>query len=1222
MDLTSRLKDFFAKRAGAAVKSVESIPQDVASFGSGLLKALPGGQQVSAFSQFANNPQAQKQLATNVGNVANAIQSNPIVKTIASRPLINQPGSLPFSGLFTGKGASYSPTIGEFAQGRIVNPAVGAYNNAVNAFNNSAPALSRVGSAVMAPLQAMQLTPVGQGAMLPWEGIDAIKGGMKALRRGEDVNLGIKKGLTGQEFTGLGDAVTGNKTLAGALNTGEMVGPLLHGMVKNNPVSVAKGMVMKRQYDKVVSELEPNIKDLMVRFEKTMGEAYNPTNPTVDLNLENDARQIWKTMYGLNRSAPADIKRVVGDIFEGYNGWRTEQQMAQQGIRMGFAQPKQIGKIVEERWQEIPFGAKVPVGSELKLENGKQFFRPPPGTPPEVTNPENPFYNVKRVGVSPEKQLDLKQTVENSASEIGGVVGKTLSHDEVIQAAKAVPDVLKKTMTREDTLALGAQALNLRNEVARMANSGKVTPEFIDALVKDKAMGENLARLLGQRVITSDAAEKPMMQQVLEQVLKKNQNTDEILKAAEGVDFNDANQAANFYRQFVKPKMMDYLDLIRYNSMLSSPNTHINNASSNLLNTGVVAPIEKTLTGAIDFLASKTLGKEQTQFMGEGAAYTKGYYSKLGEAAHRFADVVRGKRDSTNLDLRMLSPLHGRKGDLFYSLPTRLLEASDQFFTALTEGGEKAALDLRKSKGVNTGNADITAMENAAYRLYRSPLHDKRQGMLLNSVDDLTSKIQSLRNAKNPVTSLVAKFTLPFVRTPMNIFKQMIEYSPTGVATIPGATNKSEQLSKAILGTAGMTATMMLVSSGRTTWAEPTDPKKRAAFRAAGMQPYAVKIGNNWVAYSKLPPAMAIPLTLTSALHDAYQNKTIDQTQLDAILTGVAKSGNFFADQSYLKNISDAIAATKGSPENIASFVSNYPQQLIPYRALFGWLARLTDPYQRKVDTDAPILQQQVQQLMTQFPGLSQNVPSRKDQFGNPISNQNKEINAFSPLRVTTENQQGKENYNMMQDQSLLNKNMKAAEKQIQQGKEPDFSFLSKANAAEVSQSSVQQDIKNKAMEKMTMQKVKLTGKDQELNGTLYHYDQGNVKKIALDTTVKAPDYTGDPLLDKKLKSKFLGDVTAAENSVLKQLQLGKLSEDEAAQKIKSLEEQKNGGAGGGRKKASLKVDFRSLAKSLSSVKPVRIHLSKTHSTRVTPRISKPGIKEFRLQKRSLKKKK
>jgi len=664
------------------------------------------------------------------------------------------------------------------------------------------------------------------------------------------------------------------------------------------------------------------------------------------------------------------------------------------------------------------------------------------------------------------------------------------------------------------------------------------------------------------------------MQRIFKLLQNAGVNPETYTKEAASVDFNNPQQVVNFYRKLVPAKATEWLDQLRYNSMLSSPNTHINNMFSNLGNTAVVAPIEKTITGAIDFLASPFRGGKRQAFASEGPAYVGGYIGKLHDASQKFADVMSGVSQSKNLDTKYIPvATSGIKGMAAKTLdfPMRLLEASDQFFTTLTQGGEQAALKFRESKGVNVGDIQGIAKDNAAYRLFRSELNDPKQGALLKGIDHLTGLIMKARNDKSWIGT-IAKFTVPFVKTPMNILKQMIEYSPAGVATIPGAMNKTEQLSKAIMGTSAALGVAMLVGSGRTTWAEPTDAKKKAAFRAAGMQPYSVKIGNNWVAYSKLPPVLAANLALVSAIQDGIDNKRLDESQADAILSGVAKWGNFFADQSYLKSMGDLLAAVKGDPEKITSYFANYPQQLVPFRALMGWVARVIDPYQRKVDSNASVIDKQMQQLMMNIPGLSQQVPARTDQNDNPIENQNRVLNAFSPMRITTEKPELKNEFNTL----------------LQKSKD----------------TRLENDLRNRVEESKNVQQL----------GTKVAFMGTDGKTHVIDTSFQPtpPKLTGQTELDKKLISRYQSDITKKKNDITDLYEAGKLTAEEADKMIADLVK-KSKLAGGSKKKKPPIVKLKKIklpkitvskVKKITIKKPTRkkytIKVPKIKNTKVT----------------------
>lgn len=616
------------------------------------------------------------------------------------------------------------------------------------------------------------------------------------------------------------------------------------------------------------------------------------------------------------------------------------------------------------------------------------------------------FYNLDRLKISKKAKNAIQGEIDNAGKQLNETVGKKLSNREVIDFADRTGQILDNTVTRDATKVKIAANLNLRRKIADAAQSGKVDKNFIDLWIKDKAAGEDIARQLQARAIVADPADAVHIQAMLDSIYKVNQNADEIAKAASGVDFNNAKQVTEFYRKFVKPKAGEWVDLLRYNSMLSSPKTHLVNASANLQGTSVIAPIEKTVAGGLDYLRSSITGGPRTRYAGEGLAYTKGYLSKdsMREASKRFGDVMRGKSFNYNPDVRnipLASKGIGKTVEDVLSPVTKLLEASDQFFTSLTEGGSKSALAYRAAKsGIPIADVASKARDEAAYRLFRET-GNSSQGYVLDAFDKVSNKLMALRGDKNPLVSTISKFTLPFVRTPTNILKQGVEYSPLGLTTLIGSSDKTGQLAKAVIGMASAAGAATLLGDGRLTWAEPTSDAQKTKFRSEGKIPYAVKIGDKWVSYSKLHPAIAFNFALIAALDDEVKNKKLSETDSNNVLDALAKYGNFIADQSYLKSIGDVIAATKGDAERYGSYFSNYAQQIIPFRALMGWVTRLTDPYQRKVDQDGSVLDKQMQYIMTQIPGLSDKVPTRKDLGGTPLKNKNPLLNAFTPLTVS-----------------------------------------------------------------------------------------------------------------------------------------------------------------------------------------------------------------------------
>lgn len=647
----------------------------------------------------------------------------------------------------------------------------------------------------------------------------------------------------------------------------------------------------------------------------------------------------------------------------------------------------------------------------------------------------SPYFNTDRLNISDKAKSTVSLAIEDVKPQIEAKVGKKLTNKEVVEVANNTASVLNKSVSRAETAAWEAKMLKARQQLAKQATDGTVTEDFINNLIAIKSQGTDIARKLQSLSIGAAPGEVTAKQAILEAVMKVTDNVDEIVAKSKGVDFNDYEQASQFYRQFVKPKAKDWVDMVRYSSMLSSPNTHINNFSSNAQGTGIVAPIEKTIAGGVDWLLSAiNPARERTRFAGEGVAYSKGYASKLGDAWTNFKDTLSGKKMSSMQELHNI-PLTakgtvGRSVENTLSYPGKLLQAADEFFQTLTSGGVESQLKYREGKGMKVRDIQGQAYLEARKRLFNSEFGLKEDGPLLKALEFIPMKVAEARASSNPVISTVAKYTFPFVKIPSNLLKASVEYSPAGLATIPGAGDKITQLSKAMLGTAIGLSTATLVAGDRMTWAEPADPKKKELFKAAGMQPYSIKIGDSWYSYSKLHPAISFNLALVSAVRDAEKNQLLNSSQADTLLEGAAKWVNFYADQSYVKNIGDMVSATKGDAEAITRSLSNYPQQLVPFRALLGWVARMVDPYQRKVDPDGTILEKQIQQLMTQIPGLSQSVPARMGPGDVPIENQNRIFNAFSPVRATNEVPENKALYNESVQKSKDTKQKNADKKQ------------------------------------------------------------------------------------------------------------------------------------------------------------------------------------------------
>jgi len=838
--------------------------------------------------------------------------------------------------------------------------------------------------------------------------------GILSLATGKDIKAefkpqtGFEKALLGEapikgifeqqkEAQDLLQNVTGTKTDEGKLASGLFAAPLVAGLTALDLTPFGGGG------KSVIKGLKKPAEEALL---KSVASLHNPAS----------ANEVWGLLRaGKTAEATAKNPEVVQSFLQ----------------ELKTAAPKAAEKMASDLSKIAPPTSTVPTPPVLPLKEGAQKLPVSTEAPIEGVSY---FYNTKRLNIPEEGKVALNKEIVNTGKLLEETVGKTLSNKEVLNLAENSSKVLDSVVTREQTAEKIAANLKLRQQIAASLESGKVDQSFIDLWIKDKAVGEDIARQLQARRIGADPKTASTIDTLLEGIYKINKNADEIAAAAKDVDFTNPEAVAKFYRTFVKPKASDWIDVLRYNSMLSSPTTQLVNIFSNFQGTGILAPIEKTLTGGLDAIKSAITGAPREYYAKEGLEFAKGYYSNLGKAASNFWDVMKGKKLSENIDIFQIPLTAGGKAravENVLNFPSKLLEGADQFFTALTKGGVEKSQAYKIAKGAKPKE---TTAEEAAYRLFRRELGSKEEGYVLDLIDFIPKKINEARVSKNPVIKWTAKLSFPFVNTGTNLFKQGIEYGPLGITTLAGNPRKLEQLSKTAIGTSVAIGVAALAASDRITWAEPANADQRNAFRAAGRQPYSVKIGDKWVSYSKLHPVLAWNFALVAATKDSLTNKRLSDDQADTALQIAGKYLNFFADQSYMKQVGNVVSAAKGDELAVTNLISNVPQQFIPFRALMSWVERATDPVQRQADPQGSLLEKQLQTLFAQIPGLAQTVPARLGPDGKPIPNQLPIFNALSPVRVTQENPEYAQAFQNILDINKITRNRsdetKAREKQ------------------------------------------------------------------------------------------------------------------------------------------------------------------------------------------------
>lgn len=275
---------------------------------------------------------------------------------------------------------------------------------------------------------------------------------------------------------------------------------------------------------------------------------------------------------------------------------------------------------------------------------------------------------------------------------------------------------------------------------------------------------------------------------------------------------------------------------------------------------------------------------------------------------------------------------------------------------------------------INQGEADaiLNKINADAYqRALEDTYHDANElANLLNDVERMGGLAKLLMNAIQP-----------FIKTPLNITRRAIEYSPIGLIDSVRQLNKvkageisaSTWLNSIAKGSTGATAMIIgawLASMGFLRAAGDDDDENITRFESAeGLQNYSVQIPglDGWSAtVDWLAPGIA-PVLLGAAMQEKHEqyvprstNETTVQRTWNILGEDIGSLGTLFrpiADTTMLSGLMDAISSATDEEGNLdpngimASVTQNYVRQLTP--VLGSKIQGIIDPVKYSTSSDS-----------------------------------------------------------------------------------------------------------------------------------------------------------------------------------------------------------------------------------------------------------------------------
>ena len=244
---------------------------------------------------------------------------------------------------------------------------------------------------------------------------------------------------------------------------------------------------------------------------------------------------------------------------------------------------------------------------------------------------------------------------------------------------------------------------------------------------------------------------------------------------------------------------------------------------------------------------------------------------------------------------------------------------------------------------------------------------------------------EMLKNVKKN-TGKFGEVMLPFTKTPANLAMRGIDYSPIGFYnslkkqnTQKGVSAVIDDMSKNVVGTAGIAIGFALAKEG-IIQGSLSDDKDEAAFqKQQGVKPYSININGSYYTYDWAQPS-STPLILGTTIYESM--KESDKV-LDKVLGAGIKTADSWLELSPLQSIADIFGGNGTVAENIMNEIVEFPRRLWPSAA--GAVARTIDPTQRATYSNGNIVKTQIDTLKSKIPFVSKTLPATYDTWGNEV---------------------------------------------------------------------------------------------------------------------------------------------------------------------------------------------------------------------------------------------
>lgn len=446
------------------------------------------------------------------------------------------------------------------------------------------------------------------------------------------------------------------------------------------------------------------------------------------------------------------------------------------------------------------------------------------------------------------------------------------------------------------------------------------------------------------------------------------------------------------------PTWIDKWNAWRYLSMLGNPKTHIRN----ILGNAVFAPavrLKDAIGAGIEAVAIKD--GERTKAVAPKQEYKE--FAKKDFA--QMQDIIKsgGKMNPADVIRDQRTIFKNKTLERLRRKNSELMELEDGWFL---KNHYQAAL----AQYLKANKVDLSEISEEQLNKARAYAVEQAQKATFRDASPVATAIQRASNA-NKVLSLIAEGVLPFKKTPINVLKRGVEYSPAGLlyALSRGsmqlkrgeitASQYIDGLASGLTG-AGLTALGALLCSLGWVSGGFSDDKEDEFAKLQGRQEYALRIGDKTYTIDWMAPA-AIPFFIGVELMAALKGE-YDDVPSRAIIDALTNIAEPMFNLSMLDGLNNTINTVSFADNKLTAMMqevmTSYFMQAIP--SVSGQVARTADKTRRRtyIDKNSWVpesVQRAYQKLFNKIPGLSFLNQPYIDEWGREDTTQNIAVRAF-----------------------------------------------------------------------------------------------------------------------------------------------------------------------------------------------------------------------------------